>query len=387
MKRRKIAVVTTSRADYGLLSGVIARIAEDPALELQLLACGSHWSSAHGHTSAEIAADGRRVAARIDTLPKRDTPEGVASAIGRGTQGFAAAFARLKPDILLVLGDRYELLAACSAAVAMRLPIAHIHGGESTEGALDEQVRHAVSKMAHLHFPAAEAYRRRLLRMGERPDRVFEVGAPGLEAMRRVARLGRKELENRLKFSLAGPLAIVTVHPTTLSSGSRDEVLDSVLGALNRTGLRSILTFANADAGGLAINERLRKYARRHPSRSLAVASLGQQGYLSLMDIADVVVGNSSSGLVEAPSLRIPTINVGTRQDGRLRAPSVIDCQATPAHIAKALRRALSPVFRRSRCRGRNPYGDGHSSERIAKVLKTAPLGEKLLLKRFYDDA
>lgn len=387
MKRRRIAVLTTSRADYGLLSGAIERIAKDPALELRLLACGSHWSAAHGRTADLIAADGRRVDARVDTLPKRDTPAGVASAIGRGVQGFAEAFARLKPDLLLVLGDRYELLAACSAAVGMRIPIAHIHGGESTEGALDEQVRHAVSKMAHLHFPAAEPYRRRLLRMGERPDRVFNVGAPGIEALRRLATLGREELESRLGFSLAGPLALVTVHPTTLTGASRDRVLESVLGALERTAMRSVLTFSNADAGGRAINERIRSYARKHPARVLAVPSLGQQGYLSLMSVADVVVGNSSSGLIEAPSLRRPTVNVGERQDGRLRAPSVIDCPADAARVASALRRALSPAFRRSRCRGRNPYGDGRSSELIVNVLKTAPLGEELLRKRFCDGA
>jgi UDP-hydrolysing UDP-N-acetyl-D-glucosamine 2-epimerase len=387
VRRRKIAVLTTSRADYGLLSGTIARIDEDPALELQLLACGSHWSPAHGRTADEISADGRRVAARVDTLPKRDTPAGVAAAIGRGVQGFASAFARLKPDILLVLGDRYELLAACSAAVGLRLPIAHIHGGESTEGALDEQVRHAVSKMAHLHFPAAEPYRRRLIRMGERPDRVFNVGAPGIEALHRVATIGRKELEGRLGFSLAGPLALVTVHPTTLAGGNRDGVLESVLGGLERAGMRSVLTFANADAGGRAINERIRGYARRRPARALAVPSLGHEGYMSLMGLADVVVGNSSSGLIEAPTLGLPTINVGTRQDGRLRAPSVIDCAAKPDRIARALRRALSPAFRRSRCRGRNPYGSGRSSELIVNVLKTAPFGEELLFKRFYDGA
>lgn len=386
MRRRKIAVLTTSRADYGLLSGTIARIARDSALELQLLACGSHWSSAHGRTADEISAAGWRVAARVDTLPRRDTPASVASAIGRGVQGFASAFARLEPDILLLLGDRYELLAACAAAVGLRLPIAHVHGGESTEGALDEQVRHAVSKMAHLHFPAAEPYRRRLLRMGERPDRVFNVGAPGLEALSRLATLGRVELEDRLGFSLTGPLALVTVHPATLS-GARDRVLESVLRALERARLRSVLTFANADAGGRAINDRIRNYVRKHPARALAVPSLGQQGYLSLMGIADVVVGNSSSGLIETPSLGRPTINVGSRQDGRLRAPSVIDCPAEPDRIARALRRALSPAFRRSRCRGRNPYGDGRSSELIVNVLKTAPLGEELLRKRFCDGA
>lgn len=385
MKPRRIAILTTSRADYGLLYWLMRAVDADPAARLLVIAAGSHLTTAYGRTADAIVADGFKIAARVNTLPSVDTPAGVARAIGKGTIGFTEAFLKLKPDLLVVLGDRWELLAACSAAVALRLPIAHIHGGESTEGALDEQVRHAVSKMAHLHFTAAEPYRRRLIRMGEDPARVFNVGAPGLEYIRRAKPLTRVELEGLLGFSLKPPLAAVTVHPLTLSASKGDGAVDAVLAALDRMGLRAVLTYANADAGGRAINARLKRYAARHPERATAVASLGQRGYVSLLAAADVVVGNSSSGLIEVPALRRPTVNVGDRQKGRLRAPSVIDCAPSPAAVSRALRRALSPAFRDRRCRGVTPYGDGRTADRILSALKSAPLGGALLRKAFHE--
>jgi UDP-hydrolysing UDP-N-acetyl-D-glucosamine 2-epimerase len=286
----------------------------------------------------------------------------------------------------VVLGDRIELLAAASAAVALRVPIAHIHGGESSEGVLDEQVRHAVSKLAHLHFPAATEYRRRLLAMGEEPNRVFAVGAPGLEYIRRAQWLGRAELEKRIGLDLSAPFVLATLHPANLSlNGTKDGTLDALLKALDRTKTRVIFTFANADAGGRSINARIKNWAAARKGRAAAVASLGQQGYLSLMRLASTVVGNSSSGIIETPSLRVPTVNIGERQAGRLRAPSVIDCAPTALAVRRSLSKALSPSFRKKNCRGTNPYGGGSSAAAIIKILKRVPLGEPLLRKKFID--
>lgn len=386
MKRRKISVLTTSRADYGLLYWLIEGIRRDKALSLQLIVTGSHLSKAFGYTLGQIRKDGFRPAALVPLLPKDDSGLAAATALARGTEGFAKAFARLKPDILVMLGDRLELLSAASAAVALRVPIAHIHGGESSEGVLDEQVRHAVSKLSHLHFTAAQPYRRRLLQMGEDPRRVFNVGAPGLEYIRKTNFLGRAELERRIGLPLSSPLALVTLHPGTLAqNGKPDRTLESLLGAVDRADLRAVFTYANADAGGRSLNKRIESYVARRKDRAAAVASLGQQGYLSLMRLCDVVVGNSSSGIIETPALKRPTVNIGGRQDGRLRAPSVIDCPGTPAAIAKALARALSPGFRRTRCTGKSPYGAGGVASRIIRVLKSTPLGSGLLRKSFHE--
>lgn len=382
MKPRKIAIVTTSRADYGLLSGLMRAVKKDSALRLQVVATGGHLSKTFGMTARAIESDGFKIAVRVPMTPSSDEPRAAAEALGKGARGFARALARLSPDIMVVLGDRLELLAACAAAVALRIPIAHIHGGESSEGVLDEQVRHAVTKLAHLHFTAAEPYRRRVMRMGEDPRRVFNYGAPGLESLRELKPLTAGELSRRLNFDLAGPFAVVTVHPDTISTGT-DRTLRAVLGALDLRNLRAVLTYAGADAGGRALNRILARYAAERPGRAVAVASLGQRAYLSLLGHAAVIVGNSSSGVIEAPSLKKPTVNVGPRQDGRLRAPSVIDCAPNAAAVTAALDRALSPTFR-ARCRGRNPYGAGRVSARIAGTLKTVNL-DGLLIKRFHD--
>lgn len=376
--KRRVAVVTASRADYGLLYWLLRGLKEDSAFTLQLLACGGHLSPAFGRTADRIRADGFTLAARVDTLPSGGSGADLARAIGGGTAGFGAAFARLRPHLLVVLGDRYELLSAACAAVAARLPIAHIHGGESTEGVLDEQVRHALTKMSHLHFAAAPLYRERIIQMGEDPRRVYQFGAPGLEYLRRLKPLPREALEARLKLALESPVVLATYHP---DGGP----VAPMLKALDRVGARSVLTYAGADPGGARINRELRAYAARRPGRSAAVPSLGQRDYLSLLAQVDAVVGNSSSGIIEAPSLRVPTVNIGPRQAGRLRSPSVIDCANDAASIGRALRRALSPAFRRRFCRGRNAYGDGRVAERIIGVLKKVELGPDLLRKSFHD--
>lgn len=381
---RRLAVLTTGRADYGQLYWLLRGARADRTLRLQLVVTGSHLDRAQGRTVAEIRRDGFRPAAEVPMTPRRDDPEGAALAVARGTAGFARALARLKPDLLVVLGDRFELLAACAAATALRVPIAHLHGGEVTEGVLDEQVRHAVTKLSHLHFTAAEPYRRRVVGMGEDPRRVFNFGAPAVEALRRLTYLDRAELERRLGLSLAPPVLLVTWHPASLSGAEAASGVEPILRAVARSGARAVITFANADAGGRAVNARVKAFAAGRPGVR-AVAALGRTGYLSLMRLCSAVVGNSSSGIAEAPSLKVPTVNAGDRQKGRLKAPSVIDCAPTEAAVLKAIRLALTPAFRRARCRGVNPYGSGRTAERILRVLKTVPLGERLLRKRFHD--
>lgn len=368
-------MLTTSRADYGLLSCLMKRLGSDRRFTLLPVVCGSHLSAAHGRTARELAADGLRIAARVPTGAKADSPLAAARALGQGLADFAAAFARLKPELLVVLGDRYELLAAASAAVMLRIPIVHIHGGESTEGVIDEQVRHAVTKLSHVHLPAAEPYRRRVIALGEDPRFVRCFGAPGLESIRRLDPIPRAELERRVGLPVDSKTVVFTWHPD--DSGTAG--LDAALAALDSSGLRVVVTAAGADVGGAAINARASRWCAARPERASFVASLGNRAYLSLARLCGAVVGNSSSGIIEAPSLRVPTVNVGTRQKGRLRSPSVIDCPPKRAAIAAAVRRAASPAFRRERCRGVNAYGDGRFSERSTRFLAAIPLGPRLL--------
>jgi UDP-N-acetylglucosamine 2-epimerase (non-hydrolysing) len=365
--RRKVCVVTTSRAEYGLLEPVARAIRARRDLRLQLVVSGAHLDPAFGRTEREIRLP---VAARVPMLPGDDGPVALAAALGRGAPAFARAFARLRPDLVVLLGDRYELLAPASAAVALRIPIAHLHGGEASEGVLDEQVRHALTKLSWLPFVAAEPYRRRVVRMGEDPRRVRLVGAPGLENALSLRPLPDAELSALIGLPLdPAPLA-VTYHPC----GPRPLAeLEAVLAAVAASGRPAVLTYAGADAGGRAVNARLRAFARRDPARYRVVASLGARGWLSLLRRAAACVGNSSSGVIEAPLLRVPTVNVGARQDGRLKAPSVLDCAPDAPAVSAALRRALSPAFRR-RCRGRSPYLGGPVSRRIASALASADL-------------
>lgn len=375
--RRRICAVTTTRADYGLLRLILRRILEDRRLELSLVVSGAHLSSRFGSTVREIEADGLPIAARVPMLAADDRPVSAARAAGAGLGAFGGVLHRLRPDWLLLLGDRYELLAPASAAVALGLPIAHLHGGESTEGVIDEQVRHALTKLANLHLVAAEPYRRRVIQMGEDPSRVITVGAPGLEAAALLEPTPVAELEARLGMPLDGRTALVTFHPERAEAAASEA--RRVLAAASRARLRVAATFAGADAGGRAVNAALRAAAR--PGRVAVVPSLGQRGYLSLMARCAVVLGNSSSGILEAPVMRVPTVNVGERQRGRLRAASVIDADCSPRALDAALRRALSPAFRRA-CRGATPYRGGSVSRRVVDALAGTPLGA---LKSFHD--
>lgn len=379
MSRRKIAVVTGTRAEYGLLSPILSLVREDPALELQLVVTGTHLSPRHGMTVRQIRAEKMPIAARVPLPLSRDDSRGVAAAMSAAVDGLSKAFERLRPDLLVLLGDRYEALAAACAALAHRLPIAHIHGGEASEGVWDESARHAITKLSHLHFASAPAYARRIRQFGEDPKRVFAFGSPGLDAMRRTPRLSRSALEKELGVALRAPVGVVTCHPETLSEDAGEGAAASVAAALRALPGTWIVTAPNADLGAA----RVRRALSRLPGPMFE--SLGQRRYLSLLAHADVMVGNSSSGLLEAPYFGLPSVNVGDRQQGRLRAASVIDVPApSPASVRRAVLRALSASFR-ARARRLAPRPSQSPSRRIVAVLKSVRLGSDLLKKRFHD--
>ena len=381
---RRICVVTGSRAEYGLLYWLLREIQGDPRLQLQLAVTGMHLAPEFGMTLRQIEADGFAPDARVDMLVASDTPAGIAKSIGLGVIGFADALARLGPDLMVILGDRFEILAAAQAAMVARIPIAHIHGGELTEGLIDEAIRHSLTKMSHLHFVTTERYRERVIQLGEAPDRVWNVGAPGLDAIRRLPRLDRESLSASIGFDLRARYFLVTYHPLTLSEGGR-EAIDALFAALAEfPAYRILITGVNADPGNRVVREAIRDFSAANPGRVHVVESLGQHRYLSALAHAEVVVGNSSSALIEAPSLRVPTVNVGDRQRGRIRAATVIDAIENRLAIAEAIRTALSPAFREGLRDAESPFGDGHAAERIRDILAVHPL-EGLLVKRFWD--
>jgi UDP-N-acetylglucosamine 2-epimerase (non-hydrolysing)/GDP/UDP-N,N'-diacetylbacillosamine 2-epimerase (hydrolysing) len=384
--KRKICIVTGTRAEYGLLFWLMKAIEADPDLQLQIIATGMHLSPEFGLTYRQIEADGFTLDAKVEMLLSSDSPVGIAKSMGLGVIGFADALDRMKPDILVLLGDRFEILSAAQAAMVARIPIAHIHGGEATEGLIDEAIRHAVTKMAHLHFTAAEPYRKRVIQLGETPERVFNTGAVGLDNLTQLKLLNRSEIEKALAFKLGpGTVILCTYHPVTLGEDDAGCALQELFMALDRLpGARVVFTKGNADTGGRVINRMIDDYTARNPGRIAAFVSLGQLRYLSLLREADVVLGNSSSGIVEAPTARTPTVNVGDRQRGRLKAPSIIDCGESAGAIVAAIEKALSPEFRKIVAEGKTFFGDGGASGRIKQVLKTASL-EGILFKRFYD--
>jgi UDP-hydrolysing UDP-N-acetyl-D-glucosamine 2-epimerase len=380
---RKICVFTGTRAEYGLLYWLLKEMQADSRIDLKVLVSGSHLEPEFGETWREIAADGFTIDAKVDMHLDSDAPVAVAKSMALGLAGCAEALDRLKPDLLVVLGDRYEALAAAEAALLLRIPVAHIHGGEATEGAIDEQIRHAITKLAHLHFAAAEPYRERVLQMGEASERVFAVGAPGLDHVSKTKLLSRIELERELSFKFGERNLLVTYHPATLDPASPAETFQRLLDALDRLPeIHLILTKSNADVGGRAINAAIDDYTKRRQGRVLAVSSLGQQRYLSVMAQVDAVVGNSSSGIVEAPAMGKPTVNIGARQQGRARAPSVIDCADDTDAIVAAIACALSPIVQATAARRESPYGTGGASKRIKDVLASVEL-DRLLAKRF----
>ena len=385
MKQRKVCVVTGTRAEYGLLRWVMEEIRESASLELQVIATGMHLSPEFGLTYRDIEADGFQIDREVEMLMSADTPSGIAKSMGLALIGFGDAFAQLKPDLVVVLGDRFELLAAASAALVARTPIAHLHGGETTEGAFDEAIRHSITKMSHLHFVAAEEYRKRVIQLGEHPDRVFQVGGLGIDNIHRLSLLSREALEEALDFSLGERNLLITFHPVTLEQNSLVQQMKELLTALKlqeRTKL--IFTMPNADTEGRVLFGMIEEFVRQNPERAKAFTSLGQLRYLSCLKHVDAVVGNSSSGLAEAPSFQIGTVNIGDRQRGRLKAASVIDCEPDHDSIRHALEKLYSSSFQNQLASVRNPYGEGGASVAIVKTLETSAF-ESLLKKQFYD--
>ena len=383
MPKKKICVVTGSRADYGLLYWVMKDIAAHPRLQLQVAATGMHFSPRHGETWRAIEADGFSIDARVETPPADDSALAMTRAVGEGVSGFADAFTRLDPDVVVVLGDRFEILAAAEAAFLGGRPVAHIAGGDVTEGAMDDAMRHAISKMAHLHFVTNARAEERLAQMGEERSRIFNVGSPGLDYIRRTKLMARGELERALGMAFGRRLFLVTFHPATLESEAPGWQFTEVLAALDRCasdGSSILFTLPNADPGNAAIATLIHEYVAKRP-QAKAFESLGQVKYLSAMAQAAVVVGNSSSGLYEAPTLKRPSVNIGDRQKGRLMADSVVSCPPRADAIAAAIERALALD-----CTGTvNPYGDGNSAGRIVERLAALERPRDLLRKRFAD--
>jgi len=378
---RRICVVTGTRAEYGLLQPVMALLRDAPDFELQIAATGMHLSPEFGLTYREIEADGFSIDARIEMLLSSDTPTGIAKSIGLGIIGFADALARLRPDVLLVLGDRFEILAAVQAALVARIPVAHISGGDTTEGAFDESIRHSITKMAHLHFVTNQGAARRVRQMGENPAHVWNAGSPGLDAIQNSPLMSREELEHSLDFALRETNFLITFHPATLDAQPATEQFAQLLEALDEFPDAGLLfTKPNADTQGRALISLLDEWTATRPN-ARAFTSLGQKRYLSAMAHADAIIGNSSSGLLEAPSFRVPTVNIGDRQRGRLQAESVIDCAPQSAEIVEAIRRALNLDCRNVV----NPYGDGDAAPRIVEHLRAIPDFDALLKKRFYE--
>lgn len=384
MAERKVCVVSGSRADYGLLYWVMREIRDHPALELQTAVTGMHLSRRHGETWQEIEKDGFRIDARVDTQLEDDSVVSVTKSVGRGVIGFADAFARLDPDFVLILGDRFEILAAAQAALLGNRAIAHVAGGDVTEGAVDESMRHAMTKMAHLHFVTNEAAAARVRQLGEDPARVFNTGSPGLDYLKRTTLLSRPQLESELGIGFRERNLLVTFHPATLETESPAAQFSALLAALDAVSKEApttiVFTLPNADAGNQEIAALIAKYVAAHPN-AYAFASLGQQRYLSLMSHADAVVGNSSSGLYEAPSLKVSTVDIGDRQKGRLAAASVVHCAPVAAEIAAAIQRAFALDCSKTV----NPYGDGDSARRIVARLAAVADPRALLRKRFFD--
>lgn len=381
---RKVCIVTGTRAEYGLLRWIMQGVRDDADLTLQVIATGMHLSPEFGLTYREIENDGFRIDRKVEMLTSSDTPTGIAKSMGLGMIGFADAFASLQPDLVVVLGDRFEIFAAASAGLVACLPVAHLHGGETTEGAFDEALRHSITKMSQLHFVATEEYRRRVIQLGESPERVFLVGGLGVDGIRRLRLMTRGELEASLGIEFGARSLLITFHPATLESSSAESQMAELLAALaERDDTRLIFTLPNADTNGRALIRMVNDFVAAHRN-ACAFASLGQLRYISCIAQVDGVIGNSSSGLIEVPSFRKGTIDIGDRQRGRLRADSVIHCEPRRDDIAAALSTLYSNEFALRLKNVRNPYGDGGASERVLEILKNHELSG-IVRKKFHD--
>lgn len=385
--KKSIIIVTGSRADYGLLSPVIKKLLADDSFELKIAATGTHLSENFGLTLQEIEADGISIDVGIDVLQDDDSNKAMSKAIGTGVICFAEYFEKTRPDMAVVLGDRFEIFAAATAAAVACIPIAHIHGGETTEGAVDEFLRHSITKMSYLHFTSTEQYRQRVINMGEAPDRVFNVGAIGVENILSMSFMAKDELSRSIDFDLHIPYALVTFHPVTLEKNTTIRQIEELLSALDETnGLRYIFTKANADANGRGINKKIDAYCQ-NKDNAIALTSMGVLRYLSAMKYCEFVIGNSSSGIIEAPSFKKPTINIGDRQKGRICAKSVISCRPEKHAIMGSINKARSQQFLNEIANQANPYGDGKTSAKIAAVIKDFLDNGKINLKKSFYDA
>ena len=384
---RKIAVITGTRAEYGLLYWVIKGIQESPELELQLIVTGMHLVSKFGSTIKEIENDDFLIAAKVDMKLISDSELDISSSIGVGITEFAKVYERIKPDILLVLGDRFEILSAVSAAVPFRMPIAHIHGGESTEGLIDESIRHAVTKMSHIHFVSTEKYRKKVIQMGELPENVFCFGAPGIDNIHKLNLMEKKEICDELKIANDRRIGVCTYHPVTLEENTAESQINEILEAVRHFDEISwVFTAPNADTHSSVILRKIKDFVNEFPNKARLFSSLGQLKYLSLLKNASIMIGNSSSGLIEAPSFGLPVVNIGDRQRGRVRARNVIDVRLCKEEaIVAAINKAASSEFANFLGGIQNPYGDGHTSEKIVEKLRTVTLGENLIKKRFHE--
>jgi len=383
---KTICVVTGTRAEYGLLTPLIKKIDADPELILKLVATGTHLSPEFGMTINLIKNDGIAVDEQVEILLSSDSTVGTSKAMGLAMISFSEVFDRMKPDMIVVLGDRYEMLSVVTTAAVSKIPVAHLHGGETTEGAFDEAFRHSITKMSWLHFTSTEDYRKRVIQLGEAPERVFNVGAIGIENIVEMDLMGKKELEESLGIDLKEPLLLVTFHPVTLEKNTTKDQFQQLLSALDHyTDGTIIFTKANADTDGRVINKMIDEYLLLHPSNCIAYTSMGQLRYLSAMKYADVVVGNSSSGIIEAPALNIPTVNIGDRQKGRIQAPSVIDCEPEETRIREAIEVSLSSEFRNKIMRLKNPYGNGNVSTEVLRIIKNELRNPISLKKKFFD--
>ena len=380
---KKVTVFTGTRAEYGLLYWLLKDIQSDSELSLQLLVSGMHLSPEFGETYRQIEKDGFKIDEKIEILLSSDSAVGTAKSMGLGVLGFADALSRLSPDVLVILGDRFEALAAAQTAMILRIPVVHLHGGEITEGAYDDAIRHAITKLSYLHATSTEEYRQRVIQLGEAPDRVFNVGAIGLDHFNRGTFMSVDELSTSLNFPLNQPYVVVTYHPVTLADEEPTASFTALLEALDQhPDVQIILTYPNADDGGRRIIPLLEAYASRQPQRVLAIPSLGQVRYLSAIKHAAAVVGNSSSGIIEVPSLDVPTVNIGMRQKGRLAATSVLHCDATASAIKAALDVALKRSYKAKDEQVYNPYGQGNASQQVISMLKNLNFTS---VKSFYD--
>jgi len=381
---RTIGIVTVGRSDYGIYRPVLGRIAADPDLRLCLFVGGMHLSKAFGLTVKAIESDRYKICARVKMPVSSDTPEAISKSMGMGLIGFARAYARSRPDILVVLGDRFEMHAAALAALPFNIPVAHIHGGELTQGAIDDALRHSMTKLSHLHFVSTKEYARRVAQLGEEKWRITVSGAPSLDNLKTMPLLNRPALEKKLRVKLSPPPLLVTFHPVTLEYTRAAWQTDELLAAIKAFGRPVIFTLPNSDTGGRVIRAMIEKYVKQNGSASIC-DNLGTQKYFSLMNLAAAMVGNSSSGIIEAPSLKLPVVNIGSRQGGRVRAKNVIDVGCRREDILAGLRRAISDKFRFGLKGLINPYGDGHAAERIVRRLKGIELNDRLIRKTFQD--